>query len=679
MCVKMAIFACHLMQKYVKIYTLSMKNKLIMALMVLSGAFMASCSDDDGSIRFSSGDNSEVYTITCDKANAWQHFIVSSTEDWTVETSEPWIHLARTSYKATETVGMFKVSEFSGYNSRTGVIRIKAGEQVITITVIQMGSPNVAFASKSYQITNKNTSFLANISTNASLVTTIEYVERIDDEERLIASPDEEWLSCVLMEPMDAYPGNKKQLAVTAAANPRETPRYARIIVKDEKSEMADTLHLEQLEKDVFRVASDGSQTADSYVLSSYEQAVASFVIDKNLNYTEEISVDWIHKNSTKYSRETLSYTVDESSEYLTRTGTITLKAEGQEDIVLTVSQPGHPQFTFYVSTAKNEIFDVAGIDCDGNAKQKVKYWTNFADFKVMSNNEWLHIINDPDSPTDPIIDGKGYDGQTTAICFSIDQNKLDARSGSVTVVSTTNPELNKTLNVLQKEFTAKAAISSEARTMFLGYDDNWEPLYIIDDETAHPNFEYESIEWTSSDDEVATIDADGKIALLDTNKVDDQKKMIPVTLTATITLKPGYKVTTLEKTCKLTVAAVALVSKDNQEIKSYELDPNDEQLIDTMLTIRATNFDVQGATWSVKSIPDPKEPGKFVNIIKTNTVELDTKKRCIIEAVYGDGIETPLNPGGTTTASVEIQTGNDKLEKITLTTVATVVPQNPL
>lgn len=214
---------------------------------------------------------------------------------------------------------------------------------------------------------------------------------------------------------------------------------------------------------------------------------------------------------------------------------------------------------------------------------------------------------------------------------------------------------------------------------MFLGYDDNWDPLYIVDDETAHPNFEYESIEWTSSDDEVATIDADGKIALLDTNKVDDQKKMIPVTLTATITLKPGYKVTTLEKTCKLTVAAVALVSKDNQEIKSYELDPNDEQLIDTMLTIRATNFEVQGATWSVKSIPDPKEPGKFVNIIKTNTVELDTKKRCIIEAVYGDGIETPLNPGGTTTASVEIQTGNDKLEKITLTTVATVVPQNPL
>ena len=653
-----------------------MKNKLIMALMVLSGAFMASCSDDDGSIRFSSGDNYAVYTIACDKANAWQHFIVSSTEDWTVETSEPWIHLARTSYKATETVGMFKVSEFFGYNSRTGVIRIKCGDQVISITVIQMGSPNVKFASNSYQITNKNTSFLSDISTNANLVANIEYVDRNGDDETLIATPGEPWLSCVVV---DGSGVNKKQLAVTAAANPNETPRYARIVVKDVQSTTSDTIHLEQLEKDVFRIATDGDQSADTYVLSSYEQAVASFVIDKNLDYKEEISVDWIHNNSTKYSRETLSYTIDESSEYLTRTGTITLKAEGQEDIVFTVSQPGHPLFTFYVSTAKNEIFDVAGVDCDGNAKQKVKYWTNFADFKVTSNNEWLHIINDPDSPTDPIIDGKGYDGQTSAICFSIDQNKLDARSGSVTVVSTTNPELNKTLNVLQKEFTAKAAISSETRTMFLGYDDNWDPLYIVDDETAHPNFEYESIEWTSSDDEVATIDADGKIALLDTNKVDDQKKMIPVTLTATITLKPGYKVTTLEKTCKLTVAAVALVSKDNQEIKSYELDPNDEQLIDTMLTIRATNFEVQGATWSVKSIPDPKEPGKFVNIIKTNTVELDTKKRCIIEAVYGDGIETPLNPGGTTTASVEIQTGNDKLEKITLTTVATVVPQNPL
>ena len=653
-----------------------MKNKLIMALMVLASAFMVSCSDDAGFIHFSSGDNAKVFTITCDQADAWQHFVVSSTADWTVETDDAWIHLARTSYKATETVGMFKVAQFSGYNSRTGTIRISAGEETITITVIQMGAPNVKFASSSYQVTNQSTSFLVDISTNARLVANIEYVDRDGDEETLIAEPEQSWLSCVLV---DGSGINKKQLAVTAVANPHEQPRYARIIVKDVQSAISDTIHLEQLEKDVFRVATDGNQSADSYVLSSYEQAVASFIIDSNLDYKEEISVDWIHNNSTKYSRETLSYTIDESEDYLTREGTITLKAEGHDDIVLTVTQPGHPMFAFFVTTKKNEIYEISGVDCDAVAKRKVKYWTNFADFTVKSNDEWISIINDPDNPDDPIVDGKGYDGQTTAVCFSIDQNKLDARSGSVTVVSTTHPEFNKTLNVLQKEFVAKASISAETRTMFLGYDDAWDPLYIIDDETAHPNFEYESIEWSSSDEEVATIDADGKIALLDTNKVDDQKKMIPVTMTATITLKPGYKVSTVEKTCKLTVAAVALVSKDNEEIKAYELDPNNEMLADTMLTIRATNFTVQGAIWSVRSIPDPEDPSKFVNIIKTNTVDLDTKKQCIIEAVVGDGVDTRLNPGGTTTAGVEIQTGNDKLEKITLTTVATVLPQNPL
>lgn len=652
-----------------------MKNKLIMALMVLASAVMASCSDDDGFIQFSSGDNADVYTITCNKSNSWYHFIVSSTVDWTAETSDSWIHLAKTSFYAKETVGMFQVQPFYGYNSRTGTIRVKAGEKVINVTVIQMGEPTVSFSSKSYQMTNKSTSFLANISTNATLAANIEYVDRIGDEETLIATPEEEWLTCVIVEGSGE---NKKQLAITATANPKEQSRYARIIVRDVQSVTADTVHLEQLEKDVFRVATDGSQTSDTYVLSSYEQATASFVIDKNVDYTEEISASWIHNSSTKYSRETLTYTVDESEEYETRTGTITLKVEDLDDIVLSISQPGHPMFKFYTVTKSKEIYELTGLECDAADKKKVKYWTNFADFNVVSNDEWIGIINDPDNPDDPIDHGKGKDGETTAVCFSLDQNKLDARNGSLTVVSNTNPDFNKTLNIGQKEFTAKAAISSETRTMFLGFDEYWEPLYIVDDETVHPNFEYESIEWSSSDEDVAIIDADGRVAVLDTNKVDAQKKVIPVTLTATINLKPGYRISSLEKTCKLTVAAVALVSKDNEEVHSFELDPNDEIKMDSMLTIRATNFTVQNAVWSVKSIIDPDDHSKFVNIAKTNTdMGLDPKKCGIIEAVIGS-TETRLNPGGTTTAEVEIETGNDKLEKIKLSTIVTVLPQLP-
>lgn len=661
-----------------------MKNKLIMALMVLACAFMVSCSDDDAYIHFSSGDNAEVATITCTKSNAWYHFIVSSTVDWTVETSDSWIHLAKSSYLADETTGMFKVSSFSDYTSRTGTIRIKAGEKVITITVIQMGEPDVSFASKSYQMTNKSTSFLANISTNASLVTTIEYVERIDDEERLIASPDEEWLSCVLVEPMDANLGNKKQIAITATANPQERSRYARIIVKDEKSEVADTLHLEQLEKDVFRVASDGSQTADSYVLSSYQAGIAEFVIDSNVKYTEEISEDcssWVHKSDTKYKRETLLYAIDESKELDTRTGTITLKVDGQDDIVLTIQQPGRPSFKFFTVSESSEIYEIKNVDCDAIARQKVKYWTNFADFDVVSNDNWIGIINDPENPDDPVIEGKGYYGQTTAVCFSIEQNKREARSGSITVRRKGAPEDNKTLNVLQKEFVAKASISAETRTMFLGYDDAWDPLYIVDDETAHPNFEYESIEWVSSDAEVATIDQDGKITAVDTNKVDDKKKVVLVDMTAKIKLKDGYRIPTLEKTCKLTVAAVALVNNKNEETTAIELDPNDEEKADFMLNIRATNFDVQSAVWSVKSIVNPTDPTKFINIAKASAKDrdgkdLDVKKQSLIEAILE---KDWLNPGGVTTAEVEIETGNDKLEKIKLPCTVTVLPQIPI
>ena len=311
-----------------------MKNKFLMSLMALVCAFMVSCSDDEGDIKFLSDDNGNVYTIMCPSAESWQHFIVSSTVDWTVETDDSWIHLAKKSYLAKETTGMFKVSLFSGYTSRTGSIRVKAGDKTIVITVIQMGSPVVSFYQKNYQFTNKRTSFIAKINTNASLEANIEYVQRNGSEETIITSV-EDWLSYNLQESGEEY---KQQLVLTAQANTNEQPRYARVIVKDIQSETTDTIRVEQLETDVFRVVDSVDPSAASYVLPSYEAGTVNFYIDQNVNYTETIADEcssWITKNTTKFAREELSYNVAESEEFDTREGTITL-TYGDEEIVLT-------------------------------------------------------------------------------------------------------------------------------------------------------------------------------------------------------------------------------------------------------------------------------------------------------------------------------------------------------
>ena len=610
-----------------------MKNKILMSLMALACAFMVSCSDDEGDIKFLSDDNGDVYTIMCPSAESWQHFIVSSTVDWTVETDESWIHLAKSSYLAKETTGMFKVSLFSGYTSRTGSIRVKAGDKTIVITVIQMGSPVVSFYQKSYQFTNKRTSFIAKINTNASLEANIEYVERNGSEETIIVT-EEDWLSYNLQGSEEEY---KQQLVLTAQANTDEQPRYARVIVKDIQSETTDTIRIEQLETDVFRVVDSVDPSAASYVLPSYEAGTVNFYIDQNVNYTETIADEcssWITKNTTKFTREELSYSVAESEEFDTREGTITL-TYGDEEIVLTIQQPGHPMFTFYSTTRKTEITEVSGIDCDGivgENQRKVKYWTNFADFSITSNNpDWI--------PQESLQ--KGKDGASDVVCFQVSKNKGEKRNGSLKVTCQGDESYNKTLNIAQNQFEARADISRTTRTMFLGHDEEYSPLYILDDETSQPNFEYESIEWSSSDETVATVDADGKITTIAATPSGKT-----VTIKATITLKPGYRVATLEKTCALTVADAYLYDKDDKtktKVEAVELVVDDPELAESILTVNAVNFTSQAVAWKSNN-PD----------VAGVTVE---DSNCTIGAVNA----------GETTVDAIITTGDTELPTITL------------
>ena len=301
----------------------------------------------------------------------------------------------------------------------------------------------------------------------------------------------------------------------------------------------------------------------------------------------------------------------------------------------MTIQQPGHPMFTFYSTTRSREITEVTGIDCDGvvgESQRKVKYWTNFADFSITSNNsDWI--------PQESLQ--KGMDGSTTAICFQVEKNCGEKRNGSIKVACQGDESYNKTLNIAQNQFEARADISRTTRMMFLGYDEEYSPLYILDDETSKPNFEYESIEWSSSDEEVATVDADGKITAVAATASGKT-----VTIKATITLKPGYRVATLEKTCALTVADAFLYDTDDKtktKVEAVELVVDDPELSEAILTVNAVNFTSQAVAWKSNN-PD----------VAVATVE---GSNCTIGAVNA----------GETTVDAIITTGDTELPSITL------------
>lgn len=353
-----------------------MKHLFLSVIVMLMGAFMVSCSDDDSVASELSTDQTEV-TYSSDRAV--QSILVTATTNWNVVTDVTWINLTKTSYEAAENNIAFILDANLASEARVGHIVVTSGDKQLMLTITQEGITIVKLSQEDYYIPCLGGQLNVNITTNVDLEVEIE--------------GGDGWLQ------FDQIKGAGTEFPVlqfTAAENTTDFERAAVVTIKDVNSEASQTLTITQKEQDTFEVI-DGTVRE----VAGNESSIVSFDIMQNVDYVEFISDrSWIapHKLLTDEVKggdntiieKTILYDITANEGYDEREGTILLTnaANGEELAFLTVKQSGNPRLEL-ISTSFNKDKDKYSADAI-NKSYVVELNTNVKEVLVSPSEEWI-------------------------------------------------------------------------------------------------------------------------------------------------------------------------------------------------------------------------------------------------------------------------------------------------
>ena len=211
--------------------------------------------------------------------------------------------------------------------------------------------------------------------------------------------------------------------------------------------------------------------------------------VQANVQYSVSSSAYWIRQTGTRgLTSRTLSFSVEANDGYNAREGQITIKPQDagvQEQVIL-------------VRQAQKDALEVGKASYSmpyGGGTVEVKVEANVA-FDVIPDAEWIHYGNT-----------RGF--QESVISLTVDENMTySPRTGSVEIRQKDGP-LSHTVSIRQAERIAVTSITLDRSNMMLYEGD---ASHRISATVKPDNATDKTVTWHSSDPQVASVDAEGKV-----------------------------------------------------------------------------------------------------------------------------------------------------------------------
>ena len=353
----------------------------------------------------------------------------TANRDWTISSSESWIHVSPSSGSATD--GQITVTvrcdANTTYDARSATVTITAKGLTQTFTVNQPANLGVIVATKEYNLTSE--------------AKTIEVEVQANVQYSVLVSGD--WIKQTGTKGL-----TNNILVFSVDENTTYDNRNATISIKPMDSIVAEqTISVKQAQKDALIVK-------DSSFNMPYGGGEVEVKVEANVSFDVNTDADWIHYIQTKaLSSSTISLVIDENKTYGSRTGNVKIvQKNGTLSHTITVTQQQNPGLFL----TKKE-FDLT------NAAQTI-------DVEVQKNVNYSVIIDDACKSWITKANTKALSSEV--ITFNIAANmEYDDREGMIIFKQNDGP-LSETVIVHQGQayglFITKPEyeISSESQTL---------------------------------------------------------------------------------------------------------------------------------------------------------------------------------------------------------------------
>ena len=402
-----------------------MRNAIIYLTMLIQlSSFFIGCGKDNGTDdpNNPNGNGGEQTTLTISpneltfkSEGEEKTFSITSNFDWIITNPSTWCKINPTQGNGNSTITTI-ANPSDEYDDRNFNLTIKAGETTKVMTVTQKKKDAIILTKEKYDIPTEGDNITVEVKSNISYST-------------IIPEEHNEWIKQVETKQLGRGL-ETKNLNFEISANPTTDKREGIIIIKDNSSSLADTIHVYQAQKNELIL------TQDTYNVSSEGENI-NVELRSNVDYEviipEDVK-DWVTRITGRSSRvDNLIFNIEANPTYDNRSAKVIIKDKNSELAdTLNINQT---QVNAIILTQEKYEIPSEGQNIKIEVKSNIKY-----DIIIPDNaKEWIKQIQ--------------YRALITNIInLSISENTSYEQRAAEIVVKDKNSNLSDTIRITQKQ-----------------------------------------------------------------------------------------------------------------------------------------------------------------------------------------------------------------------------------